>query len=1002
MGSSKGPLGVLSIAVLFLLVLVSFSPIAAMALAEDGDAGSRAEGAEGVQPNPEKINYYEDGYPPKPNVIYTMNMSVSFEWELTHSELNSYLNRVNSFQARWYDSTDGQMAIERVDLWNDKNHWDVTDVRWYERTGRAFTFRGGISADEAHIYLFSDDSSKVLNHEWGHYAMFLPDEYTDSGGAFCTCLMGSCFNTDEYCCESNHNSGHQYAEANSCWKQIKNRYGHVVEKDPPSSGPWDEPSFKVIWHELFDFDTEDGNLTIEPPQVNDGEDLWINVSFFNLNYSIDGDQEFSLYKGDPDAGGTLLTTQRFDVRDKTEFTVSFKRKAEQGLNEFYVKADPKNNIDEINENNNKAGGSIYVNVPPAIDPSLPESFDGLEDTDLTFDLTDYETDAEDSGTDLDWEVLAYDDTVLVDMTADLDEDEFTFTPKDDWYGKTRVDLRLSDSAGAFMDGYVDLVFESVNDLPSVTNLTVDKDQLLRGETAELVLRGDDIETMEKNLDPTIEYKTPVQGWTELEALYYDDEGFKTTLETDAASALGNYSFRAMVEDLDDGTSAWAYLNDSIEVMNNLPTIIGMVISEDTIYRTETGDITVAAEDMEDPSEDLTWEVEVQQPAGDWLPFDGNMSNLFGHLEFTFAPDEEAELGVYHFKAKATDKDGAGTGWLEDVTDVIVMNNLPVTEDLDVKAEEMYRTESIEVRAKGSDVEEDVSELEAEFYHSYGQAWVQDDLSEPQFDTVTKEWVADFTAPKNGPIGAVMFKVRFSDLDGESSEWIEGGRVMIRNNPPVANATGPTSGMEGETLKFFGQNSFDVEGDLAYQWSFSDGQTSNEIDPEHVFKDGGMYNVELTVKDSNGQTDSETILVNIEDKPEPPPIIGPPGQTSMFGGDMFPFILVIVAVLVVLFAIVGYVVHRRRKGKADDLSKSDFSPVVGSLEPPGEPEGAAWKDVDKPGPGQPEETKPEPGPPEPGPPEEAGPPEPGPPEPEPPKEPETSPPPPGPPPPGPPE
>ncbi|MCX6295295.1 MAG: PKD domain-containing protein, partial [Bacteroidetes bacterium] len=51
--------------------------------------------------------------------------------------------------------------------------------------------------------------------------------------------------------------------------------------------------------------------------------------------------------------------------------------------------------------------------------------------------------------------------------------------------------------------------------------------------------------------------------------------------------------------------------------------------------------------------------------------------------------------------------------------------------------------------------------------------------------------------------------------------------------------------------------------IIFSWSFGDGNTSNAISPSNTFQDPGVYDVTLTVTNSNGCTDIYTIQVTVE-------------------------------------------------------------------------------------------------------------------------------------------
>ena len=85
-----------------------------------------------------------------------------------------------------------------------------------------------------------------------------------------------------------------------------------------------------------------------------------------------------------------------------------------------------------------------------------------------------------------------------------------------------------------------------------------------------------------------------------------------------------------------------------------------------------------------------------------------------------------------------------------------------------------------------------------------------------------------------------------------------------DRPPVANLSGPTSGVEGQALAFSGAGSTDPDaGDvLTYRWLFSDGTTAAGVTTTKTFADNGSYTARLTVIDRFGWEVSTTQTVTV--------------------------------------------------------------------------------------------------------------------------------------------
>ncbi|MCC7051842.1 MAG: DNA/RNA non-specific endonuclease [Gemmatimonadaceae bacterium] len=89
-------------------------------------------------------------------------------------------------------------------------------------------------------------------------------------------------------------------------------------------------------------------------------------------------------------------------------------------------------------------------------------------------------------------------------------------------------------------------------------------------------------------------------------------------------------------------------------------------------------------------------------------------------------------------------------------------------------------------------------------------------------------------------------------------------IEAGDRPPVANISGPTSGVEGEVLAFNGLSSTDPDaGDvLTYRWTFSDGTTATGASVSKVFGDNGSVTARLTVTDRMGYEASSVQTVSI--------------------------------------------------------------------------------------------------------------------------------------------
>lgn len=90
-------------------------------------------------------------------------------------------------------------------------------------------------------------------------------------------------------------------------------------------------------------------------------------------------------------------------------------------------------------------------------------------------------------------------------------------------------------------------------------------------------------------------------------------------------------------------------------------------------------------------------------------------------------------------------------------------------------------------------------------------------------------------------------------------------VYVNDNwPPVAVPNPKQLFTDKNTLKFQGEDSWDIDGSIVdYTWDFDDGNTSKEIAPVHTFSKDGLYDVKLTVTDDQGKQGSSLCDIRID-------------------------------------------------------------------------------------------------------------------------------------------
>ncbi len=117
-------------------------------------------------------------------------------------------------------------------------------------------------------------------------------------------------------------------------------------------------------------------------------------------------------------------------------------------------------------------------------------------------------------------------------------------------------------------------------------------------------------------------------------------------------------------------------------------------------------------------------------------------------------------------------------------------------------------------------------------------------------------------------GQYTATVVVTDADGDSTS----GQVIVdvgSDLVPSANASAsPVSGFSPLTVDFFG-NASGGNGALSYTWNFGDGSaTSTDQNPTHTYTLAGTYTATLLVEDTDGDSSSDTVRIEVVDNQIP--------------------------------------------------------------------------------------------------------------------------------------
>lgn len=126
------------------------------------------------------------------------------------------------------------------------------------------------------------------------------------------------------------------------------------------------------------------------------------------------------------------------------------------------------------------------------------------------------------------------------------------------------------------------------------------------------------------------------------------------------------------------------------------------------------------------------------------------------------------------------------------------------------------------------------------------------LNEVRFPRVTAERVRLLVTPQNEfGVGVKEIQVFNTGVD-----------VEPLTEPQVLVTASPTSGLEPLTVQFTGIAEDPQGGEVTVEWDFGDGQTSDELSPEHIYELAGSYTATLTATDSDGEIGSASVDIEV--------------------------------------------------------------------------------------------------------------------------------------------
>jgi PKD repeat protein len=209
---------------------------------------------------------------------------------------------------------------------------------------------------------------------------------------------------------------------------------------------------------------------------------------------------------------------------------------------------------------------------------------------------------------------------------------------------------------------------------------------------------------------------------------------------------------------------------------------------------------------------------------------------------------------YVASLKVKDDDGAVSTNIAK-SKIIVLNREPVAE-LTVNPQEAFTYEDVVCSAAASI---DYDGIISEYYFDFG-------------DGTNSGWVTTSSVKHQYTDGTMNYDItlKVKDNHGVLSADDSIVKVLINNRKPTAAVTASQPDvLTYEDISFDASGSSDLDGDLEYFFDFGDGSNSGWLTTEkttHQYKDGPKeYNVELTVRDDDEETDTSEIIITVKNR-----------------------------------------------------------------------------------------------------------------------------------------
>ncbi len=346
--------------------------------------------------------------------------------------------------------------------------------------------------------------------------------------------------------------------------------------------------------------------------------------------------------------------------------------------------------------------------------------------------------------------------------------------------------------GGWQDAFLSKI--EFNNLPHVLDINVSKESVYRTEWVYLYANGSDVEDIEADLTPTFEYKhnsdpnwlTSATGNLGTPAWF--NNRWRVKLDFVITDKIGQYDFQVKFTDKGLLDSSWSKLLQGLNLLNNEPTLLDLKLSKSQAIQGETLHAWVNGTDIED-TEDNFNNIEFQYREPTWNewnftyvkpPYGGKYASNKWVIDFVIPFG--APFGDYDVRANITDSDNGGSGWLELIDALTIINEPPEFQNVGLSQNKVYRNHSVLLNSTCTDTEtpEDQLVYSAEYKHLSDTNWFP-----LEGEYKTNRWQSQYNTNISDTLGDYFFRVKFEDNIGTSTDWQElSTPLTVWNNLPM--------------------------------------------------------------------------------------------------------------------------------------------------------------------------------------------------------------------------